>query len=192
MADFLEELIESKLSKLHLDQDNEELSSFVIGIVKEDSFEHAMGASIDDLLDVTGELQDQERAREAEEAQRIAEEKKEQNAGKKKLTPEQEAAKQQELVQAYGYVEEEEDAPADEVDQASDAVFIDPRALSKKARKKAEQKQLAAGVDLLMLPNMNAAIVKGAELQRRKEDSAKASAKREKDKADLKKQKWAA
>ncbi|SCZ90724.1 BZ3500_MvSof-1268-A1-R1_Chr1-3g02187 [Microbotryum saponariae] len=148
-----------------------------------------MGASIDDLLDETGELQDQERAREAEEAQRIAEEKKEQSTGKKKLTPEQEAAKQQELVQAYGYVEEEDDASADEVDQASDAVFIDPRALSKKARKKAEQKQLAAGVDLLMLPNMNAAIVKGAELQRRKEDSAKASAKREKDKADLKKQK---
>lgn len=40
-----------------------------------------------------------------------------------------------------------------------------------------------------MQPNMNAAIVKGAELQRRKEDAAKAAAKREKDKYDLKKQK---
>ncbi|SCZ90725.1 BZ3500_MvSof-1268-A1-R1_Chr1-3g02188 [Microbotryum saponariae] len=48
MADFevaLEELIESKLSKLHLDQDHEELSSFVIGIVKEDSFEREVGRS---------------------------------------------------------------------------------------------------------------------------------------------------
>lgn len=44
-------------------------------------------------------------------------------------------------------------------------------------------------IDLLMRPNINAALVRGAELQRRNEDSAKSSAKRDKDKADLKKQK---
>lgn len=44
-------------------------------------------------------------------------------------------------------------------------------------------------IDLLMRPNINAALVRGAELQRRSEDSAKSSAKRDKDKADLKKQK---
>jgi len=40
-----------------------------------------------------------------------------------------------------------------------------------------------------MLPNTNAAMVKGAELQRRQEDAAKAASKRERDKNDLKKQK---
>lgn len=39
-----------------------------------------------------------------------------------------------------------------------------------------------------MLPNTNAAVVKGAELQRRQEDAAKAAAKRERDKQDRKKQ----
>jgi len=47
----------------------------------------------------------------------------------------------------------------------------------------------ARAADLLMLPNTNAAMVKGAELQRRQEDAAKAAAKRERDKNDLKKQK---
>lgn len=44
-------------------------------------------------------------------------------------------------------------------------------------------------LDILMQPNLNAAIVRGQELQRRQEDAAKSAAKREKDKADLKHQK---
>lgn len=40
-----------------------------------------------------------------------------------------------------------------------------------------------------MQPNMNAAIVKGAEAQKRKDSAAAAAAKRERDKGDLKKQK---
>lgn len=48
----------------------------------------------------------------------------------------------------------------------------------------------ANNLDLLMQPNLNSAIVKGAELHRRQEDSAKAAAKREKDKNDLRKQKY--
>jgi len=40
-----------------------------------------------------------------------------------------------------------------------------------------------------MQPNMNASNVKNAEAQKRKDDSMRAAAKREKDKNDLKKQK---
>lgn len=48
---------------------------------------------------------------------------------------------------------------------------------------------LSLAPDLYMQPNMNASNVKNAEAQKRKDDSIKAAAKREKDKNDLKKQK---
>lgn len=41
-----------------------------------------------------------------------------------------------------------------------------------------------------MRPNINAAVVKGAELQKRQEASAASANKKEKDKNDLKKQKF--
>ncbi|KAK4049625.1 hypothetical protein OIO90_005384 [Microbotryomycetes sp. JL221] len=91
----------------------------------------------------------------------------------------------------YGFVEEEDEQAKLEQEQKEgeepslgDGKFVDPRYLSKKARKKAEQ-----GVDILMQPNMNAAIVRMAEQHKRKEAAAGAASKREKDKADLKKQK---
>lgn len=43
--------------------------------------------------------------------------------------------------------------------------------------------------DILMQPNINAAVVRGAELQRRQDDAAAAAKKRERDKGDMKKQK---
>jgi hypothetical protein len=64
-----------------------------------------------------------------------------------------------------------------------DKALVDPSKLSKKQRKKAFD-----GVDLLALPNMNKAHVKNAEQARRNQDAAKSQAKKEKDKADRKKQ----
>jgi hypothetical protein len=109
------------------------------------------------------------------------------------------------ILQSYGYLEDEDEKEqAAKAEPEPDAVFVDPRSMSKKARKKAEAgvgalalplarrydfQDLHMLADILMQPNRNAAIVKGAELQRRKDDAAKAAAKREKDKTDLKKQK---
>lgn len=79
-------------------------------------------------------------------------------AGKKVLTPEEEAARKAELLkvretqllhgtelifhlsQTYGYIaeDEEEQAEQEKKQAESDAPFVDPRTLSKKARKKAE------------------------------------------------------
>lgn len=92
--------------------------------------------------------------------------------------------------QSFGYLDE--DSPTEIAAKAGSANEGKPSIVmpdqggptSKKARKKAE-----AGMDILMSPNINSALVKGAELQRRMDDAAKAAGKREKDKGDLKKQK---
>ncbi|ORY90266.1 hypothetical protein BCR35DRAFT_323713 [Leucosporidium creatinivorum] len=203
MAASLEDIISAKLAAMGLD--NEDNTTFILGIIEEDSFEpedkksailgmleaeedEAVGQSIDELLEQTSTHREAVLAKEREEEElRLAAEKEKEAAktGKKVLTPEEEAARKAELLKTYGYIEEEEQERAEqEKKQAeSDAPFVDPRTLSKKARKKAE-----AGIDIYMQPNMNASNVKNAEAQKRKDDSMKAAAKREKDKNDLKKQ----
>ncbi|CEQ38621.1 SPOSA6832_00065, partial [Sporobolomyces salmonicolor] len=109
----------------------------------------------------------------------------------------------------YGVIEDETEADRlarEEAVRPPDKALMDPSKLSKKQRKKALD-----GVDLLALPNMNKTHVQQQERERRNADAgksspscfrlvalhdcrslilaAKAQAKREKDKADLKKQK---
>lgn len=105
------------------------------------------------------------------------------------LTPEEEALRRKQLLQSFGYLEEDEPLPVKKGGKAAvetdvTVVMPDGKTMSKKARKKAEE-----GIDLLAQPNINKALVKGAELQRRNEDAAKSSAKKARDQQDLLKQK---
>ncbi|KAM0793733.1 hypothetical protein ACM66B_001155 [Microbotryomycetes sp. NB124-2] len=211
----IEDFVATKLKQLGL-RDDEETCSFVTGIVQEDSFEpedkkiailgmleaeddEATEASVEQLVQEAGTLRAQQL-----EQERIQEEERRAQARDKEsaaptptvLTPEQEAARRAELVKTYGFVEEEDEearllqqAQADSDNPAlallsGDKPFVDPRYLSRKQKKKAEQ-----GVDILMQPNLNAAIVKAAEQHKRREAAAGAAAKKDKDKADMKKQK---
>ncbi|KAK4705256.1 hypothetical protein P7C70_g947, partial [Phenoliferia sp. Uapishka_3] len=214
----LEDLITAKLTSLSLQNDPSTVE-FVLGIVEEDSFEtedkksailglleaeedQTVGAAVDDLLVEAQNYRDEQEAKELEAEALRAEAKARGLArrtfrtvssaveilnAKKVLTPEEEEARKANLLKSYGYLEEETEEERQErmeADKVPSAVYVDPKLQTKKARKKAE-----AGVDLLMAPNLNAARVKGAELQRRAEEASKAAAKKNRDDGDRKKQK---
>ncbi|KAK4050420.1 hypothetical protein OIV83_003490 [Microbotryomycetes sp. JL201] len=171
---------------------------FAILSMLEAEDDETTSTSVEQLLEEAGIL----RAQQLEQERIQDEERQAQARGKETpaaptnivLTPEQEAARRAELVKTYGFVEEEdEQAKLQQAAESEDPTtsllsgdkpFVDPRYLSRKQKKKAEQ-----GVDILMQPNLNAAIVKMAEQQKRKEAAAGAAAKKDKDKADMKKQK---
>ncbi|KAI5474489.1 hypothetical protein MNV49_003212 [Pseudohyphozyma bogoriensis] len=190
-------------------------AGMIAGILEEESFEpedkklailgaldleegDEKEAQVDQLITEAEDYREKEAARllEAEELKAALKAKEAEeaaaNKGKKVLTPEEEAQRKADLLKNFGYVEEEDEAEMAakaEANKSPSAVYVDPKTQTKKARKKADAKNAAAGVDMLMQPNLNSAMVRGAELHRRQEDAARNSAKREKDKADLKKQK---
>ncbi|GAA6059864.1 hypothetical protein JCM10212_007069 [Sporobolomyces blumeae] len=202
----LDELILAKLSELNLRSD-EETTEFIKGLVEEESFEQedrksailgmlevdeedeAASTAVDALLEATSEHQEEIAAerRAAEAAKAASTKPREEDKVKKVLTPEEEEKRKADLIRQYGRIEEETEADRlarEEAERVPDKALIDPSKLSKKQRKKAFD-----GVDLLALPNMNSAHVAAKERERRNQDAAKSQAKREKDKADLKKQK---
>ncbi|GAA6017297.1 hypothetical protein JCM10207_003684 [Rhodosporidiobolus poonsookiae] len=202
-ADSLDALILSQLSLLSLRSDPDTLD-FIRGVVEESSFEpedrksailglleldesdEEQAGKVEQLLEETQAYQDTMEARRAEEeaAEAAA------NAphrGKKPLTPEEEAQRKADLIRQYGRIEEESDADRlarEKAERPTGKALLDPSSMNKKQRKKALD-----GVDLLALPNLNKHHVQEKARQQKASSSAAAQAKREKDKADLKKQK---
>ncbi|KAM0755623.1 hypothetical protein T439DRAFT_351390 [Meredithblackwellia eburnea MCA 4105] len=211
----LEDLIASKLQSLSLSHDEatvefvvgivqeetferDDKKSAILGMLDADESDDVTDAAVGQLLEATQDYQDQvaqkARLKEEEEAEAKAKDAKA-SVPKKVLTPEEEAARKAEFLkvrgstsQSYGYLEEETEAERQERAEAEavpTSVYVDPKLLTKKARKKQEARD---GFDL-MAPNLNAARVRGAEQHRKEESSKAAAAKKAKDEADRKKQK---